>query len=199
MGDTEVLDRSQMADALHAALEMGRGLTDGAGLFGFGVAELRDGDGKLKLLLPFANLITDAGDTYYAAKAVVGIAPAAPSAPTAMTGMKLGTGVTAVAKAGAGGALVTYKTASNVAFDASFPTSGSLGAGLGATANYKTTWVAGVATDAALAEVVIVNDSAANATSTAANTISRSLFSSTINKAAGDVLAVTWAHKFLGA
>lgn len=194
-----MLDRNQMTDALHAALAMGRSMVDGAGLIGYGVAELRDGDGKLKLLLPFANLITDAGDTYYAAKAVAAIAPAAPAAPTAMTGMKLGTGVTAVAKSGAGGALVTYKTASNVAFDATFPTSASLGAGLGANANYKTTWVAGVATDAALAEVVIVNDSATNATSTAANTISRSLFGSTINKAAGDVLAVTWSHKFLGA
>jgi hypothetical protein len=114
-----------------------------------------------------------------------------------MTGMKLGTGVTAAAKAGAGAALVTYKTASNLPFDAAFPVTQNLGAGLGVNGQYKTTWGAGVATDAALTEAVIVNDSAANATSTAANTAHRVVFTA-INKTATDTLVITWNAKFLG-
>lgn len=188
----------EIFDAMHDAFGMARNL-DKVGLVGYGVAEVRDGDGNLKFLLPFANLVTDAGDLYYAGKAITSIAPASPAAPTAMTGMKLGTGSTAVAKSGAGGALVTYKTGSNAAFDSTYPQTANLGGGLGVNAVYRTTWAAGTATDAALTEVVIVNDSGTNATSTAANTASRALFGSSINKGASDSLVVTWNHKFLGA
>lgn len=188
----------EILDAVHDAFGMARNL-DKVGLIGYGVAEVRDGDGNLTFLLPFANLVTDAGDLYYAQKAITAIAPASASAPTAMTGMKLGTGSTAVAKSGAGGALVTYKTGSNAAFDSTYPQTANLGGGLGVNAVYRTTWAAGTATDAALTEVVIVNDSGTNATSTAANTASRALFGSAINKGASDSLVVTWNHKFLGA
>jgi hypothetical protein len=191
------LGASGLRDAWNDARDQAVRL-DKLGMVGYGVAELRDGDGRTKLLVPFANLITDAGDLYYAGKAIVGISPAAPSAPTAVNGMKLGTGSTAVAKSGAGGALVTYLTASNVAFDASYPQTANLGAGLGVNGVYKTTWAAGVATNAAITEVAIVNDQATNATSTAANTISRALITS-VNKTASDTLAITWNHKFLGA
>lgn len=190
---------AKVTDAFNIAMGRARELVDGAGLVGFGVIELRDERDRLKLVLPFANLITTPGDQYYAQKAIVGISPAAPSAPTAVNGMKLGTGTTAAAKSGAGGALITYKTASNVAFDASFPVAAAVaGTDTGWTASYKTTWAAGVATDTALTEAVIVNDQASNATSTAANTIARIVFSA-VNKGASDSLAITWAHKFLGA
>lgn len=190
---------AKVTDAFNIAMGRARELVDGAGLVGFGVIELRDERDRLKLVLPFANLITTLGDQYYAQKAIVGISPAAPSAPTAVNGMKLGTGTTAAAKSGAGGALITYKTASNVAFDASFPVAAAVaGTDTGWTASYKTTWAAGVATDTALTEAVIVNDQASNATSTAANTIARIVFSA-VNKGASDSLAITWAHKFLGA
>lgn len=185
-------------DAFYESLALARKLTDHMGKVGYGIVELFDGDMQLKAVTPFANLITDAGDLYYAQKCIVGIAPANPSAPTAITGMKLGTGTTAVAKAGAGGALVTYKTGSNLAFDATFPSTANLGAGLGVNDVYKTTWPAGTATDAALTEAVIVNDSGTNATSTAANTICRTVFSAQ-NKGASDTLAITWNHKNLGA
>lgn len=175
-----------------------REFSDGMGRVGFGTVDLLDRRGRLISSTPFANLITDAGDLYYAGKCIVGIAPASPSAPTAVNGMKLGTGTTAAAKAGAGGALVTYKTASNVAFDATFPSTSNLGAGLGVNCVYKTTWGAGVATDTALTEAVIVNDQATNATTTAANTISRTVFTAQ-NKGASDTLAITWNHKNLGA
>lgn len=168
------------------------------GSVGFGVVEHRDERGLLIDAIPFANLITDAGDLYYAQKMIVGIAPASPSAPTAVSGMKLGTGTTAAAKSGSGAALVTYITGSNVAFDASYPQTANLGGGLGVNAVYKTTWAAGVATNAAITEAVIVNDAGTNATSSAANSIARVVFTA-VNKASADTLAITWNHKQLGA
>jgi hypothetical protein len=154
-------------------------------------------DGELKEERRAGNLITDAGDLYYAGKAIAAIAPASPSAPTAMSGMKLGTGTTAVAKAGAGAALVTYISGSNNPFDASFPATQNLGAGLGVNGQYKTTWAAGDVTNSAITEAVIVNDAASDATSTAANTSHRIVFSA-INKTASDSLVITWNAKFLG-
>jgi hypothetical protein len=198
MGHLITPGASGFRDALEAAHQLATQLHDGAGFVGYGVVELTDGDGHLKSLSPFANLITDAGDLYTAQKVIVGIAPAAPSAPTAMSGMKLGTGTTAVAKNGAGAALVTYLAGSNLAFDATFPSTTNLGAGAGVNAVYKSTWAAGVATNAAITEAVIVNDAATNATSTAANTGSRAIITTT-NKGANDTLAITWNWKYLGA
>jgi hypothetical protein len=198
MGHLITPGTSGLRDCLEAAHQLATQLHDGAGFVGYGVVELTDGDGNLKSLSPFANLITDAGDLYTAQKVIVGIAPAAPSAPTAMSGMKLGTGTTAVAKNGAGAALVTYLAGSNLAFDATFPSTTNLGAGAGVNAVYKSTWAAGVATNAAITEAVIVNDAATNATSTAANTGSRAIITTT-NKGANDTLAITWNWKYLGA
>lgn len=190
---------AKVADAFQIAMDRAHELVDGCGLVGFGVIELFGPDGRLKRVTPFANLITTPGDQYYAQKAIVGIAPAAPSAPTAVNGMKLGTGTTAAAKSGAGGALVTYLTASNVAFDSTYPQASAVaGTDTGWNAIYKTTWAAGVATNAAITEAAIVNDQATNATATAANTIARVVFSAQ-NKGALDSLAITWSHKFLGA
>lgn len=184
-------------DTLRAAADMAASL-DHVGLVGFGVAHLLDGDGRTKSLVPFANLVTTAGDEYYARKAIVGISPALPAAPTAVNGMKLGTGTTAASKSGAAAALVTYLAGSNVVFDATFPSAAAVGGDTGWNATYKTTWAAGVATNAAITEVAIVNDQATNATSAAAATISRAIIA-TVNKTAADSLAITWSHKFLGA
>jgi hypothetical protein len=189
----------EWSDALHAAHDAAKLLVpDGLGMVGYGVAHLTDDDGRTKQLVPFHNLITDAGDLYAAGKIITAIAPASPAAPTAASGMKLGTGATAVAKSGAGGALVTYETGSNNPFDATYPQTANLGAGLGVNAVYRTTWAAGDVIDTALTEVVIVNDAATDATSTAANTYSRALISS-VNKTASDSLSVTWNWKSLGA
>lgn len=112
-------------------------------------------------------------------------------------GMKLGTGNTAVAKNGAGAALVTYQSGSQQAFDAAFPTSASSS---GRRIQYKVTYAAGTATANGLNEVVIVNENVlADATTAAANTISRALLSPIVNKGASDSLAVTWSHTLLGA
>lgn len=194
---------SGLRDAWVDAMEQARALKgDVLGMVGYGVAELFDADMRHKLVVPFANLITDAGDLYYASKAIVGIAPASPSAPTAVTGMKLGVATTAVGKTSTGAASLAasadYITGSNGAFDATYPNTSNLGAGLGVNAVYKRTWAAGTATNSTINSVVIVNDSATDATSTAANTISRAVIS-TVNKTSSDTLAITWNHKFLGA
>jgi hypothetical protein len=159
--------------------------------------QLFDADGNLKDERRGANLITDAGDLYYAGKAIALGQPANPAAPTIMSGMKLGTGVTAAAKAGAGAALVTYISVSNNPFDASFPATQNLGAGLGVNGQYKTSWLAGDVTNAAITEAVIVNDAATDATSTAANTAHRIVFTA-INKTASDSLVITWNALFKG-
>lgn len=189
---------ARITDAFQIAMKRAQTLTSGLGIVGFGVVELWDEWGELKELRSFANLITTPGDQYYAKKGIVAIGPANPSAPTAANGMKLGTGATAVAKSGAGGALVTYTSGSNIAFDATYAQANAVsGTDTGWTADYKTTWVAGVAT-ATISEAVIVNDQATNATSTAANTYSRVTFTGVV-KGASDTLAITWLHKFLGA
>lgn len=187
------------ADAMHAAFDVARGLApNGVGLVGYGVALLSDGDGRTKQLVPFHNLITDAGDLYYAGKAIVGISPANATAPTAANGMKLGTSATAATKAGATSFIGTYITASNLVFDATYPQTANLGTTLGVNAVYKTTWAAGVATSATINEVTIVNDQATNTAGAAATTYARAVLT-TVNKTASDSLAVTWNHKFLGA
>jgi hypothetical protein len=113
-------------------------------------------------------------------------------------GMKLGAGSTAVAKSGAGAALVTYLTNSHQAFDATFPsTSGTSG---GRVITYKVTYAPGKATTASpITEAVIFTDFLADATSTAANTIARVLLSGIGSKGASDTLTLTWTHTLLGA
>lgn len=191
-------DNNRVTDAFEIALGRARDLVDGTGLVGYGVVELRGPGGDLKQVEPFANLITTAGDEYYAKKGIVGVSPANPSAPTVASGMKLGTGTTAAAKSGAGAALVTYITGSNNPFDATFPSAAAVGGDGGWNASYKTTWAAGDVTNSAITEAIITNDAATDATDTAAETYSRVVFSA-VNKGASDSLAITWTHKFLGA
>lgn len=185
-------------DALHAAHDAARLLVpENTGMVGYGVAELRDGDGRIKQLVPFHNLITDAGDLYAAGKIITAIAPASASAPTAANGMKLGTSSTAATKAGAASFIGTFVSGSNVAFDATYPQTANLGAGLGVNAVYKTTWAAGVATNATINEVAVVNDQATATAGAAASTYSRAVLT-TVAKTSTDSLAVTYNWKYLG-
>jgi hypothetical protein len=184
-----------LRDAFHTALDMARDLgRDHCGIVGYGLVELYDGDGKLLLANPFANLITDYGDLYYAGKAIATVPPQSPAAPTALTGMQIGSGTTAVAKAGAGGAMVTLLAGQ--AFDATYPQTNNLGAGLGVEAVYKTTYAAGTGTGT-VNEATITNGTIGVA-STAGNTIAR-ILTGAITKGASDSLAITWRHKMLGA
>lgn len=192
---------AEFDEAMRAAFDAARGLVpDGVGLVGYGVAHLLDGDGKTKQLVPFHNLITDAGDLYVAGMVIALVGTPNTAQPTKANGMKLGTATTAAAKNGAGAALAAsgdYITGSNIAFDSAYPQTANLGAGLGVNAVYKTTWAAGVATSSTINSVVIVNDQATNLTSSAANTYSRAVIS-TVNKTASDSLAITWNWKALG-
>lgn len=188
-------DYQRITDAFEIALERSRSVDEVGPICGYGIIEHKDVRGRLIEVQPFANKITDGGDLYHAKMAIVGVSPAAPTAPTLMNGMKLGTGTTAVSKTLG---LVTYLTASNVAFDATFPSFSNLGSTLGVNSVYKTTWGAGVATNSAITEAAIVNDQATNATTTAANTLARIVFTA-VNKGASDSLAITWNTLFLGA
>ncbi len=157
------------------------------------MAELFGPDGDLLQEVEFTNLVTDTGDLYYAQRGASGT-------PTAPTGMRLGTGTTAVAKNGAGAAIVTYVTSSQVALSGGTPTAAAKAAGTGARITWQATWGAGVATANSIAEVVLTNESPlTNVAGTAANTLSRALLSPTVNKGANDTLVVTWYHDLLGA
>lgn len=158
------------------------------------VIERRDEQGNLIEHFEGSNLVTQVGDQVYGERG--GGVSGAPAAPT---GMRLGTGSTAVAKTGAGAALVTYLSGSNKAFDATYPQSALNGSSRRIT--YKRTYAAGEATTAsAITEAVIVNDTiATDATSTAANTVSRILVTGISAKGASDTLTATWTHDLLGA
>jgi len=155
------------------------------------VAELRGPDGELKGRCEARNLITSVGDRLYASRG------AGLSTSNLPTGMRLGTGNTAVAKSGAGGAIVTYLSGSNKAFDATYPSE------TGGIVTYKRTYAAGEATTASpITEAVINTDTIANdnaTTATAANTISRILLTGIGSKGALDTLTITWTHTLLGA
>lgn len=163
-------------------------MADKTELHGHVAWELRDADGNLKASGEADNIVTQVGEERYA-KAGAGV-----TAPAAPTGMKLGTGSTAVAKTGAGAALVTYLANSHQAFDATFP-SVALNAGV-QRVTYKATFAAGKATSASapVTEAVIVNEALADATSTEANTLARVLLPNPASKQAGDTLTITWTH-----
>lgn len=166
------------------------------GIVGWGFYELFDENGQLKEKGLFDNLITQVGDDYYGSRAA-----GTSGAPGQVTGMRLGTGSTAVSKTGAGAAIVTYISGSNVAIDGSFPTSAAVVSGSTVRRiQWKVTFTAGTATNAAIAEVVLTNESPlTDVAGTAANTIARALISPTQPKGATDVLAITWNHDLLGA
>jgi hypothetical protein len=139
------------------------------------------------------NLITQLGDEYYGERAANISGP-----PDQVTGMRLGTGVTAAAKTGTGAASIgTYITGSNAAIAGGFPTSSIPGTARRIT--WKSTWAAGVATNAAISEAVITNESPlTDVIGAVGNTIARVILSPAINKGASDTLDLTWHHDLLG-
>lgn len=157
-------------------------------------------DGEIKAHEIVKNLITAVGDRYYAERAA-GIS----SPPGQVTGMKLGTGAnsggSAPSKSGGGAALTTYLTGSDHALDGSFPASSTATVGPDTVRRiqWQATWAPTEATTGSpITEVVLVNDTLADATSTAANTISRAAISTVSSKGDQDTLIVTWNHDSLG-
>lgn len=179
-------------------MDLCRNIDGGFVLPGFGVVEHRDNRGLLIAADPFVNKITTAGDQYYAKMGMVGVSPAAPVAPTLVNGMKLGTSAGAETKSGVGSFITTYISGSNNPFDSTYPQAAAVGGDTGWNITYKTTWGAGDSTNATINEVTVVTDQGSDTAGSAANSISRAVIS-TVNKASGDTLAITWNHKFLGA
>jgi hypothetical protein len=161
-----------------------------AGITGTVTAVLTDEHGNVKAECVTHNLVTAVGDQYYAGRAALST-----GLPAQVTGFKLGTGSTAVAKTGAGAALVTYLSGSNKANDSGFPTA------TGGVVTWKRTYAAGEATTASpITEVALVTETIANDdTSTAAETIARALLTGIGSKGASDTLTITWSHTLLGA
>lgn len=152
-----------------------------------------DNAGKLQLIdeETINNLVTQYGDQFYGEKAAGIGSHAAP------TGMRLGTGTTAAAKTGAGAAIVTYITGSQKAFEGGYPASS-----IPASArriSYQCIWAAGTATNSAITEAVVTNESPlTNVAGAVGNTISRVVFTAK-DKQAADTLTITWHHDLLGA
>lgn len=183
-------ENTRVADQLSVGMERPRDHDEAIGVMGTVVVEKHDKDGNLLARCVSKNLVTAVGDRLYASRGA-GLATSATP-----TGMRLGAGSTAVAKTGAGAAIVTYLATSNKAFDATFPSEA------GGIATYKRTYAAGEATTASpITEVVINTDTIANdnaTTATAANTVSRALIAGVGSKGASDILTVTWTHTILG-
>lgn len=187
-----MIDTNGIVDEILSEMTFGRGTTERLGLKGHGVAILLDASGDLKAAASFENLVTQVGDQLYGERGAGIVTTPLP------TGMQLGTGTTAVAKTGAGAAIVTLVANSLVATDGGFPASSLQGSAR--RIQYRTTYAAGTATANGIAEVALVNQATATQTAApAANTIARALFASVINKTATDTLVVTWNHDLLGA
>ena len=149
-------------------------------------------DGEVKYHEIGENLVTDYGDEHIANRLF-------DDTFDIVTGMRLGTGVTAAAKSGAGAAIVTYETGSNEDLDAAATVS-DLGGGSGHRTIHVCTWIAGDVTEAALAEVVLSDETAlTDVAGVVGDTVARFVFAATIDKQAGDQLVVTWNIDFLGA
>lgn len=63
------VDAAKVTDAMSSEAGFLRAHVERAGWVGYGKAELFDGDGQLKQLVPFRNLITNWGDQYLATRA----------------------------------------------------------------------------------------------------------------------------------
>ena len=181
-----------MGDGVETAMTRVREAKENVPIGGNVIVELFGPDGALKDHRIGNNLVTDYGDEMVGERMY-------DDTFEIITGMKLGTGATAASKAGAGGTLVTYEAGSQEALDA-VPVGVDKGAGLGWRAPFICTWIAGDVIEAALAEVVLTNETPlTDVNSALTDVIARFVFGSTIDKQAGDSLVVTWNVDFLGA
>ena len=181
-----------VGDSVETAMAKVREAKSNVPVGGNVIVELFGPDGVLKYHEIGSNLVTDYGDEMVGERMY-------DDAFEIITGMKLGTGVAAAAKAGAGSFTGTYESGSNEALDA-VPIGVDKGAGLGWRVPFICTWIAGDVTEVALSEVVLTNETPlTDVASVAIDTIARFVFGSTIDKQAGDSLVVTWNIDVLGA
>ncbi len=181
-----------MGDSVEAAMSRVREAKSNVPVGGNVVVELFGPDGVLKDYTIGDNLVTDHGDEHVGERMY-------DNTQNEVVGMRLGTGATAASKAGAGSFIVTYISGSNEDLDAT-PIGVDKGAGLGWRVPHICTWVAGDVTNSAIAEVALSDETPlTDVQGTAANTVAKFIFGSTIDKQAGDSLVVTWNVDFLGA
>ena len=165
---------------------------DSVGVVGHVRAVLYGPDGEIKQIEEGSNLVTDYGDEHVGERLHDDTA-------LIVTGMRLGTGVTAAAKAGAGAAIVTYILTSQEALDA-VASGADKGAGLGWRITHVCTWIAGDITNGAIAETVLTDETPiTDVAGVVGDTVARFVFAATIDKQAGDSLVVTWQLDYLGA
>lgn len=181
-----------VSDAVVLKMDRHRPVIDRALIVGHVTAILRGPDGVIKQIEEGYNLVTDNGDEEIARRIAL-------DAEDIVTGMRLGTGLTAAAKNGAGANIVTYISGSQEALDAA-ATFSDLGAGLGHRTIHICTWIAGDVTNSAIAETVLTSETPITDVAGAlGNVVARFVFAATIDKQSGDSLEVTWNLDVLGA
>ncbi len=182
----------QVTEKPHVPVTHPRMAPERMGVQGWVEVKLIGPDGNIKYHEIGRNLVTDHGDENISRRI-------ADDAEDIVTGMRLGTSTTPAAKAGAGGAIVAYISGSQEALDAA-ATFSDKGAGLGHRTTHICTWIAGDVTNATINETVLTDETPITDVAGAlANTVARFIFSSTIDKQAGDSLEVTWHLDVLGA
>lgn len=199
------VSKARLTDTVKAVLAPGWLVRNRVGLTGLVIAELvgpktnllASGPKiRLKQRIEVPNLITQVGDQAYGDALAALHSNATVSEPAEPLAMQLGTGATAAAKTGGGAAIGSYISGSNQVFEATYPISSLNGSSRRIA--WQSIWDPGDATNAAIAEVAVVTV-ADDDVASAAETVSRSVFGSTIDKQAGDTLTVTWYHDLLGA
>lgn len=161
------------------------------GIQGQATIHLFGPDGDLKFYEVRKNLITTAGDQYYAKMGCAGVDSNV--APTLAARMQLGVGTVDVAKSSTGAALgADYISGSTQAFDdvAAAVVSGDTGWKI----TYTSTWIAGDVINSAITHAAIVTNTT-DAAGSVAETISIVEFTA-INKGASDSLVINWVHTF---
>ncbi len=178
-----------MGDSVEAAMSRVREAKSSVPVGGNVVVELFGPDGVLKDYRIGPNLVTDHGDEHVGERMY-------DDTQNIVVGMRLGTGVTAESKSGAGSFIVTYISGSNEDLDA-VPIGVDIS---GWRVPHICTWVAGDVTNSAIAEVALSDETPlTDIQGSATNTVAKFVFGSTIDKQAGDSLVVTWNVDFLGA
>ncbi len=186
---TATASKMGMGDSVEVAMSRVREAKSSVPVGGNVVVELFGPDGVLKDYRIGPNLVTDHGDEHVGERMY-------DDTQDIVTGMRLGTGSTTESKSGAGSFIVTYISGSNELLDA-VPIGVDVS---GWRVPHICTWVAGDVTNSAIAEVCLTDETAlTDVQGTAANTVAKFIFGSTIDKQAGDELVVTWNVDFLGA
>ncbi len=186
-------DKLGMGDTVEVMMARAREAKSNVPVGGNVVVELFGPDGVLKDLRVGDNLVTDHGDEAVGERMY-------DDTQDIVTGMRLGdNGSPTTTKAGAGSFIQGYITGSQEALDA-VPLGVDKGTGLGWRVPHICTWAAGDVTNAAISNTVLTDETPiTDVTGTAANTVAKFVFGSTIDKQAGDSLVVTWNVDFLGA